>query len=327
MLKTKIHRIKYILSLIIAISCSSAYALPNSFYYLNWSPVIDWPSPSADNNIKISYLLRDTSGTRRVCPEYRYAVILLSGTVQDPLVSTGIQTIINDSKIIGSEQKQMYDLMENFANNCALVVLPEPRDEVGNSKSWDWAANSQDSKIIKNMINYIHTSLSLDTVLIGGSAGAVMAHNIALQSILFPSEIVGLKGLIIADGLSSVAGCASGNDCDQNGNRTSTRIHMENAVKAGTPVPQPWSLNTLMIASYEGDNSKVPSKYKREFAENLCKASKGEFNKENFLCEASSTGTKFIYEEPEGAKEHKPWKEGFQYIKSFLKDTLNVDDN
>jgi len=200
--KNRINWIQSIFSLALIGACSSVYALPTSWYDIPWEDAsIETTSLEVKQMANsLSYL-----GTRRICGDgdHEYGVIMLHGKADNP--SQGISTITGASGNYGN----MNVMMEKFADDCALVYVPGA--QLGR---WDWRRTSGRSygHHIVNLINYMHNTYSyngekLKIFLIGGSAGAVMAHHVARYHINHPEYPIHLAGVVIADGVSSVLTC------------------------------------------------------------------------------------------------------------------------
>lgn len=315
-IKKRAQWIRPLLVFGILISSLYAQALSSSNNALQWN---------TDKYRGLYFLDKDTNflnNATRDCPDYRYAVILLHGT-QNTLTSSPTQAI--DGLVDHSENGGVLQLMmEHFARNCALVVLPEAKISPDKTfKQWDWRLNSADSRRIIRIIKFIQAKLDIDVILMGGSGGAVMAHHIAKESIK-DSKKVDLAAVIIADGVSSELACqkpcislkghqpihssshselySADNDEKQINNWDSTF----DTTRIGV---NDWNLPTLVISSFEDLDSKIPSLFKDRFG---------------FALERKGAGQVTFIKDV--GKDHAPWEPGYIYIKDFFTNTLRVDD-
>lgn len=319
MLKTIIKKrtqwIRPLLVFGILISTLFAQALSSSNNSLQWN---------TDKYRGLYFLEKDTdllNNTTRDCPDYRYAVVLLHGT-QNTLTNSPTQAI--DGLVDHSKNGGVLQLMmENFARNCALVVLPEANISPDKTfKQWDWRLNSADSRRIIRIIKFIQAKLDIDVILMGGSGGAVMAHHIAKESIK-DSNKVNLAAVIIADGVSSELACQKpcispkGNQpihssshsdlysADKNEKQINNSDSTFDTIRVGV---NDWNLPTLVISSFENLNGKIPSLFKDRFG---------------FAIERKGAGH-VIFKKDIG-EDHAPWEPGYLHIKYFLINTLGVD--
>jgi hypothetical protein len=300
----------------ILISSLFAQALSSSDNPLQWN---------TDKYRGLYFLEKDTdflNNTTRNCPEYRYAVVLLHGT-QNTLTKSPTQAI--DGLVDHSENGGVLQpMMENFARNCALVVLPEAKISPDKTfKQWNWRLNSADSRRIIRIIKFIQAKLDIDVILIGGSGGAVMAHHIAKESIK-DSNKVDLAAVIIADGVSSELACqkpcispkghqpihSSSHselyNADKNEQGVNNWDSTYDTIRVGV---NDWNLPTLVISSFENLKGKIPSQFKDRFG---------------FALERK--GARQVIFKKDVGEDHAPWEPGYIYIKDFLMNTLRVDD-
>ena len=195
-----IQYLRFIFGLVSVLGYTSASALPD----IPWEISSAWRQSAANKNntiVKEMANSRPYYGTRRVCNknDHEYGIIMLHGAG-----AAGIDSITNASRNFGN----MNRMMENFANDCALVYVPQARQT-----GWDWKSetDNSDGGDLVRMINYMHYTYkhkgkNLKVFVIGGSSGAVMAHHIARFHINHPNTIK-LAGVVIADGVSSALGC------------------------------------------------------------------------------------------------------------------------
>lgn len=188
------------------------------------------------------------------CTESTSIVVLLHGANVEYLTS-GIE-ILKDLHVTDN-------IIRDWLSHCALVVLPHAMimsyDGVTQIDSWDFTGEYSDHKNIEDMkeLMILGGSFDLPVILVGGSAGALMAYRVA-------SELVN-EGIDVIDGLVLVEVMSP----------YSLSIYADNAVYVNPlgiayhPVQHPlgglnaWNIPTII--AYSVDDNYLPEKFKRKF--------------------------------------------------------------
>lgn len=170
----------------------------NSLSWMNVDGVINYFAPASVEGLSTSALLPKCTNT---CSEVKKAVIMLHGTSTNTAILGGAD--ITDPV---NKATKMVKLQKYFYNNCVAFVVPEAGIKYSHRR-WDtdnqyndpdYTGGSEKQALI-NLMNGMENYFGIDhIVLMGGSSGAVMVHNIIQDN-----ELDVLKGFVIGDGASA----------------------------------------------------------------------------------------------------------------------------
>ena len=265
---------------------------------------------------------------------FKYGVIVLHGMVVNAANKfQGVDAIIEQSTTDADNPNSMKMMMDKFAADNAFVVLPVA--ELKKSKNENvsvWNFDNKDGGTERDniiaLINLMHSPpYNIKKIfLMGGSAGAVMTHNVAKYLINNPKTIKKgtLAGIVIADGISSDLISSSKDDapsivkkcCDclkynidklkveslANLYRLPPKYY--NSENIAGIASKSWTLPTLIL--YSKNDQYGPDNYKLEFANAL---KEKEFPKGIVKVKASG-------------EKHQPWGAGQLDILLFIDKNL-----
>ena len=158
-------------------------------------------------------------------------------------------------------------IIQGWLDHCALVALPHAMilnyDNGNRVDSWDFTGEYSDHKNIEDMkdLMLLADSFNLPVMLVGGSAGALMAYRVASELVNEGTDVI--DGLVLLEVVSPY----------------SLSIYAENAIYinpmgiAYHPVEHPLGLyaswNIPTIIGYSVDDNIMPEKFKRKFIAEL----------------------------------------------------------
>ena len=267
---------------------------------------------------------------------FKYGVIILHGMVGNAIDKfQGVDAIIKQSTMQADNPNSMKIMMDKFDADNAFVVLPAAKlRKLNNGIVSVWNFDNRDGgqqrdeliALIKEMQN---PPYNINKVfLMGGSAGAVMTHNVAKYLINNPKTIDKdvLAGIIIADGVSSDLISSSKNappsivkKCSENLKYNIDKLKVESLANLYRLPPKyytsdnisgiaskSWTLPTLIL--YSKNDPYGPDEYKLKFANAL---KEKESQKGIVKIKAAGTG-------------HQPWGAGQLDIISFIDKNLEI---
>jgi hypothetical protein len=217
---------------------------------------------------------------------YKFGVVILHGTQNGMNAGkylSGTDAIVNNSS---AENTVLNELMTWFQRKdvCALVVAPNATHKTsvrGAPRRWD-TNNTLTSDIerlkLNNLINKVTSLTSEGVFLMGGSSGAIMAHNVSLNAIN-DGNTANLAGVVMVDAISAKQLCYD--DCPPNENATRSIANcradslanifdkfLDKSIETtGLISGKFWTLPTLLL--YAKDDCTIPLDLKADFAEKI----------------------------------------------------------
>ncbi len=140
------------------------------------------------------------------CTNYSFGVVLLHGTQPNTVdIWKGSKSIEDSSNI----STGMQNLVNRLKEACALVIAPNS-GIISKHQRWDTndqVTNGSERRRLNDMILKVsNRTTSKKVILMGGSSGALMVHNVALNIINGHSSVevrAALKGIVMVDGVSA----------------------------------------------------------------------------------------------------------------------------
>jgi len=259
-----------------------------------------------------------------------YGVIILHGMVVNATNKfQGVDAIIEQSTADVDNPNSMKIMMDKFAADNAFVVLPAAKLKKSKNQNvsvWNFDNNdggTERDNIIA-LINLMHSPpYNIKKIfLMGGSAGAVMTHNVAKYLINNPKTIKKgtLAGIVIADGISSDLISSSKDNapsivkkCCEHLKYDTDKLKVKSLANLYRLPPKyytadniagvgkrSWTLPTLIL--YSKNDPYGPVNYKLEFANALKK----------------KESTKRIVKVIASGEKHQPWGQGQLDIVKFI---------
>ncbi len=200
-----------------------------------------------------------------------------------------LENVTANGRHYGRPRRVLDKLMTWFARKdvCALVVAPKITatswfftPQLNMKIRWDTNDTLTDSieRIkLNNLINKVASLTSEGVFLMGGSTGAIMAHNVALNAIN-DGNTANLKGVVMVDGISAKQLCyyeCSPNTpvdriCPETGLPIGIYKYLDQRIEiepTGLIDGKLWTLPTLLLAAK--DDCTIPFDLKEDFANKI----------------------------------------------------------